>query len=244
MSSREPFPFDESYFSSGTYEKVSFRTGSQYWWSNRFYARLVRRYGPPSGRLLEVGCGLGHLLARLAPAYETYGLDVNAWALEQAAANAPGARLQSGSAESLGDFSEGFFHVLIAKHVVEHLPSPEAAIAEFARVLAPGGLAVVSTPNLDSPMRERKGPQWIGYRDRTHISLRTPAEWLAMLGSAGLKARRAFSDGFWDPPYVSGLPVRLQRLLFGAPGGAQAILGVPFLPIRWGESIILILDKG
>jgi SAM-dependent methyltransferase len=243
MTSPESSPFDKTYFSSGTYEKVSFGPGSQYWWSNRFYARLVRRYGPPSGRLLEVGCGLGHLLANLAPRYETYGIDVNDWALEQAAANAPAARLRLGTAEDLSPFSDGFFQAVVAKHVVEHLPRPEEAAAEFARVLAPGGLAIVSTPNLDSPMRKRKGREWIGYRDRTHVSLRSPSEWISILGEAGLSARRVVSDGFWDPPYVRGIPVRLQKMLFGAPGGAQAILGFPFLPLRWGESIILILRR-
>lgn len=243
MSAPGSCPFDDSYFSSGTYERVSFRTGSQYWWSNRFYALLVRRYGPPAGRLLEVGFGLGHLLARLEPPYETYGLDVNSWALDKARSVAPQARLREGTAEDLGAFNEGFFHVLIAKHVVEHLPSPEAAVREFARVVAPGGLAVISTPNLDSPMRARKGAQWIGYRDLTHISLRTPAEWLGLLQEAGFRPRRAFSDGFWDPPYVRGLPTLIQKLLFGLPGGLQAIAAIPFLPVRWGESVILILDK-
>jgi ubiquinone/menaquinone biosynthesis C-methylase UbiE len=243
MSAPESSPFDEAYFSSGTYEKVSFRAGSQYWWSNRFHAILVRRYGPPRGRLLEVGFGLGHLLARLEPPYETYGLDVNPWALEKAVEVAPRARLRQGSAQDLGAFTDGFFHVVVAKHVVEHLEQPQAAIREFARVTAPGGLAIVSTPNLDSPMRRRKGKEWIGYRDRTHISLHTPDEWLEMLKEAGFRARRVFSDGFWDPPYVRGFPVALQKLIFGLPGGLQAIAGVPVLPVRWGESVILILQK-
>jgi SAM-dependent methyltransferase len=244
MSAPGSSPFDDSYFSSGTYEKVSFRAGSQYWWSNRFYARLVRRYGPASGRLLEVGCGLGHLLARLEPPFETYGLDVNRWALDQARQVAPKARLREGSAEDLTGFDDGAFHALIAKHVVEHLPSPEAAIREFSRVLAPAGLAVVSTPNLDSPMRQRKGPEWIGFRDRTHISLRPPDEWIQMFQGAGFRLQRIFSDGFWDPPYVRGLPLPVQKLWFGLPGGVQAMAGIPFLPVRWGESVIMILDKG
>ena len=243
MSDPGSCPFDDSYFSSGTYEKVSFRTGSQYWWSNRFYALLVRRYGSGKGRLLEVGFGLGHLLARLEPPYETYGLDVNSWALEKARQVAPRARLHEGSAQDLGVFADGFFRVLIAKHVVEHLGQPEAAIREFARVVAPGGCAVISTPNLDSPMRARKGRDWIGHRDRTHVSLHTPAEWLAMLRGAGFRLRRIFADGFWDPPYVRGVPLRIQKLIFGFPGGLQAILGFPFLPVSWGESVILVLNK-
>jgi SAM-dependent methyltransferase len=152
--------------------------------------------------------------------------------------------VRTGSAADLGAFGDGHFHVVIAKHVVEHLPDPDLAVREFSRVLASGGLALISTPNLDSAMRSRKGGQWIGYRDKTHISLRSPAEWTETVRAAGLRVRRVFSDGFWDPPYVPLVPVRIQKLLFGAPGGAQAVLGVPFLPVRWGESIILVANKG
>jgi SAM-dependent methyltransferase len=237
-------PFDETYFSRGPYAGVSFRRFSQYWWSNRFYARLVERFGPRQGRVLEVGCGLGHLLARLPARFEVHGTDVNPWALARAAQVVPRARLQEASAEDLAAFEADWFDVVVAKHVVEHLQHPETAIGEFARILRPGGVVILATPNLDSPMRVRKGKGWIGYQDPTHISLLEPERWLAMLRAAGITPERVYSDGFWDPPYVAGLPTALQKVLFGLPGGLQAVLSVPLLPLSWGESMIVIARNG
>src|SRR3990172_2432495 len=171
-------PFDESYFKTEAYAEVSFARYSQYWWSNRYYALLARKHGPRGGRLLEVGCGLGHLLTWLTGRYRVFGADVNAWALSQARRNVPDGHFVQLSAEDLSVFPGGAFQVIIAKHVVEHLPHPERAVAEMARVLAPGGLLILATPNLDSPMRARKGERWIGYKDPTHVSLKPPAEWL------------------------------------------------------------------
>jgi len=42
------------------------------------------------------------------------------------------------------------FDVAVCWDVLEHLPQPEAAIAELARVLRPGGLAVLALPNVVS----------------------------------------------------------------------------------------------
>jgi len=236
-------PFDESYFKTAAYADVSFRKYSQYWWSNRYYARLARRYGPPQGRVLEIGCGLGHLLTWLADRYQVYGSDINAWALSQARQNVPGGNFAMLSAEDLNAFLSESFQIVIAKHVVEHLPHPEKAISEMGRVLAPGGVLLLATPNLDSPMRKRKKENWVGYKDPTHISLKTPSDWLGCIRQQGLQIRRVFSDGFWDAPYLTWLPAKLQKLVFGAPGGLQAILGWSIIPLRMGESLIVMADK-
>jgi hypothetical protein len=53
-----------------------------------------------------------------------------------------------------------------------------------------------------------------------------------------------FSDGFWDAPYLPGLPKAVQKLFFGAPGGLQAILGWSIIPLRMGESMIVLAKKG
>ena len=240
-------PFAQDYFHRGPYAQVSCRKYSQYWWSNRFYARLVRRHSPaPAGehpRLLEIGCGMGHLLAWLAPDYEVHGSDINEWALEEARQVVPQGHFALLSAEDLSAYPQAHFQVLIAKHVVEHLPHPEQAVAEMSRVLSPGGLLLLATPNLDSPMRLRKKEQWIGYQDPTHISLRPPAEWLELLRQHGLAPYKVFSDGFWDAPYVRGLPTRLQKLIFGLPGGLQAVFGWSIIPLRWGESLIALARR-
>jgi SAM-dependent methyltransferase len=236
-------PFDESYFRTEAYANVSFARFSQYWWSNRFYALLARRYGPPSGRVLEVGCGLGHVLGWLAGRYTVYGSDVNTWALEQARRNVPQGHFVQLSAEDLSAFPVAAFQIVISKHVLEHLPHPEKAIAEMSRVLVPGGLLLVATPNLDSPMRRLKKAGWIGYKDPTHISLKTPTEWLGLFQTHSLRPKRVFSDGFWDAPYLPVLPKTLQKLFFGAPGGLQAILGWGIIPLRMGESLIIMADK-
>ena len=76
-------PFDEGYFSTNAYRDVSFARYSQYWWSNRFYAILARRYGQRGRRLLEIGSGLGHLVGRLENYFKTFATDINTWAIGQ-----------------------------------------------------------------------------------------------------------------------------------------------------------------
>ena len=234
--------FDEKYFSTNTYKNVSFARYSQYWWSNRFFAILARRYGPHGTHLLEIGSGLGHLVGQLEGNFVTAAVDVNHWALVQSKPVAPHTSLHVASAEDL-PFPDGSFGVIIIKHVVEHLPHPGKAISELGRVMAQAGLLILATPNLDSLSRSWKGDKWIGYQDQTHISLKPPHEWLGMLKGAGFKVKRVFSDGFWDVPYLPLLPVLLQKFIFGSLGGLQAVSGLVFLPIRWGESILVVASK-
>lgn len=234
--------FDEKYFSTHTYENVSFAKYSMYWWSNRFYATLARRNGQRGARLLEIGSGLGHLIGQLEDSFETYGMDLNHWAVNESKLVADETGLQTASAEEI-PFADGTFGVVIIKHIVEHLPHPDKAIAEIGRVTAPGGTLILATPNLDSMLKPWKGEQWIGYQDPTHISLHPPSMWLEWIRNSGFSLKRVFSDGFWDVPYIPLLPSQIQKLLFGSLGGFQAITGLVFLPMRWGESIIVIARK-
>lgn len=234
--------FDEKYFSSHTYANITFAKYSMYWWSNRFNAMLARRYGRRGTRLLEVGSGMGHLVGQLDDTFQTYGIDVNHWAVNQSKAVAQKSHLQIASAQDL-PFSDGSFNVVIIKHIVEHLPDPGKAIQEISRVTEKGGTLILATPNMDSLLKPWKGDAWIGYQDPTHISLKPPSEWLSLIEEAGFAPIKVFSDGFWDVPYIPLVPKQIQKLFFGSLGGFQAVTGFVFLPLRWGESIIVIAKK-
>jgi 2-polyprenyl-3-methyl-5-hydroxy-6-metoxy-1,4-benzoquinol methylase len=234
--------FDETYFSTHTYQNITFAKYSMYWWSNRFYAMLARRYGRRGARLLEIGSGMGHLVAQLEDAFETYGMDLNHWAVWESKKVVAKSSLQTASAQEL-PFADGIFNVVIIKHIVEHLPQPEKAIKEIGRVAAKGGILILSTPNLGSLLKPWKGSKWIGYQDPTHISLKQPQEWLETIKEAGFELRCTFADGFWDVPYIRFVPKQIQKLFFGSLGGIQAITGIVFLPMTWGESMIVIATK-
>jgi len=234
--------FDEKYFSTHTYANVSFAKYSQYWWSNRFFATLARRYGRHTSRLLEIGLGLGHLVGQLEDSFETHGLDVNHWAVAQSRSVVKQTSLETASAQDL-PYADATFGVVIIKHIVEHLPDPERAIREIGRILEPDGILILATPNLDGLLKPLKGDAWIGYQDPTHISLKRPAEWLGFIRRAGMNPLKVFSDGFWNVPYIPLVPAPIQKLLFGSLGGLQAITGFIFLPMRWGESVLVIARK-
>jgi 2-polyprenyl-3-methyl-5-hydroxy-6-metoxy-1,4-benzoquinol methylase len=234
--------FDEKYFSTHTYANITFAKYSMYWWSNRFNAMLARRYGKPGTRLLEIGSGMGHLVAQLEDTFDTYGMDLNHWAVKQSQAVIHKTNLQTASAQEL-PYKDGAFNVVIIKHIVEHLPDPQKAIREIGRVTESGGTLILATPNLDSMLKPWKGDKWIGYQDPTHISLKRPAEWLSFIEAAGFELVKIFSDGFWDVPYIRFVPKSIQKLLFGSLGGLQAVTGWIFLPMRWGESILVIARK-
>jgi SAM-dependent methyltransferase len=214
---------------------------NQYWWARRFYASIIRRYAS-GGKLLEIGCGLGHVLARLEDSFDTYGIDVSDYAIDQARENTPKSRLEVAPAEAVASL-DGPFDAIAAFHVVEHLSEPGHVLQECARSTRLGGTLIFATPNPDAPFAERKGDRWYGRRDPTHISLKPPEEWRRITEDAGYSIRRTFGDGLWDVPYVPVVPSIVQLGVFGAPMALQTLAGVPFIPVRFGEALIVIAEK-
>jgi SAM-dependent methyltransferase len=88
--------------------------------------------------VLEIGCGTGRWLAEADATARPIGLDPSAGMLERARRRVPSARLIQGRAEAL-PLAAGLCGAVLCVYVVHHLDDPARAIAEAARVLAPGG---------------------------------------------------------------------------------------------------------
>jgi SAM-dependent methyltransferase len=102
------------------------------------YALAGHWLGP--GTVLDLGCGVGHSYHLLAPR-ETVGVDLDADALQ-------GQERRTVVADMRAlPFPEGTFPNVLSVQSLEHVPDPERVVAEVARVLAPGGVAVFVTPN-------------------------------------------------------------------------------------------------
>lgn len=96
----------------------------------------------PGDRVLEVGCGRGHLTVRLSDrGMDIVGIDANPNASETAESDL----VVHMMAEDL-KFVDDEFDAIIAVHSIEHIPPLEEAFAEMARVLKPGGKALFIYP--------------------------------------------------------------------------------------------------
>ena len=104
------------------------------------------------GRLvLDAGCGTGYGSRLLAAggAREVIGVDQARAVLDMAASELPDSgRLQIGDLHKL-EFEDDKFDLVVCFEVIEYLEDPLAAFDELVRVLAPGGLLLVSSPNRD-----------------------------------------------------------------------------------------------
>lgn len=113
---------------------------------------ILETYAPLAGRhLIDIGCGPGHLARSLAGKGATVtGVDPGADAIAAARAEVPGSPVpglsfERASAETL-PFPDGHFDGAIILNALHHVPKPDAALAEAARVLKPGCPMVIVEP--------------------------------------------------------------------------------------------------
>jgi SAM-dependent methyltransferase len=111
------------------------------------YRAVLDRIG--DGRILDVGCGQGFESARfLSPGRQVVGADYAAEAVSTASATygPDGLRVAQMNALDLG-LAPASFDGACSSHLIEHFTDPEPHVAELARVIKPGGVVCILTPN-------------------------------------------------------------------------------------------------
>jgi SAM-dependent methyltransferase len=153
-------------------------------------------------RVLDLGCRSGALTRHFLEGNSVVGLDVDAAALEKAAAL--GIEPVQANVEDPLPFADASFDAVVAGELFEHLRFPDSLVAEIGRVLRPGGTLVGSVPNafrFQSRLRFLRGrpPE----DDPTHLRMFSPA------------ALRGLLDGFERVhlTYVGGRFARLHARL-------------------------------
>jgi SAM-dependent methyltransferase len=119
---------------------------------HRRIAADVAAVAPDDARVLEVGCGPGHLSVQLAGQHrlEVTGLDLDPAMIARAAANTDRAANRGWRRPSflVGDvaalaFPDRSFDLVVSTLSMHHWADPAAGLAEIGRVLRPGGRALI-----------------------------------------------------------------------------------------------------
>jgi 2-polyprenyl-3-methyl-5-hydroxy-6-metoxy-1,4-benzoquinol methylase len=185
-----------------------------------FYVSYV-----PGGRLLEVGCGNGRQLERLAQAgWKVEGLDFDERAVQTA--RKLGLDVKTGDLES-ARYPDAHFDAVILSHVIEHVPDPVGLLAECRRVLRPGGQLVLATPNSDSWGHRSFGKAWLGLDPPRHLLVFTPRALARAAQRAGfaeaLTTTKAIASGGWFLASVWRARALSERKLAPLPNGREHI---------------------
>ena len=114
-------------------------------WRRRVQRALA--VAPPPGKLLDVGCGTGEFL-RLARSagWDVAGTELSPHGARVAAS--AGMPVFPGEIWEAG-YPSAHFDLVTCWHVLEHVTDPRRFVAEFHRILRPGGYCLLATPNLD-----------------------------------------------------------------------------------------------
>ena len=129
---------------------------------------IVASFVPPSRVVADLGCGTGHLSARLLERSDKLiGIDNSRAMLDQARKRFAGidsSDFRLGEIEHL-PIADGEVDIAVFSLVLHHLPRPEDALREARRILKPAGRVVIADflPHANDVFRTSHGDQWLGF---------------------------------------------------------------------------------
>jgi 2-polyprenyl-3-methyl-5-hydroxy-6-metoxy-1,4-benzoquinol methylase len=186
--------YEEGYFSGRDYvgneSFVKRNVAEVIKWASRVSGE---NYSAGKGkRALDVGCAYGYAAQVLTGfGYDTCGVDVSRWGIQDAKANSGGNVLVCDAQTSL-PFTAESFDLVTCFDVLEHLKFPEKALQNMLECCR--GSLVCTTPNrrVEKPAR-----RLMRDFDETHINVKSPVEWgksLKSIAQEGLVKVETFLD--------------------------------------------------
>jgi 2-polyprenyl-3-methyl-5-hydroxy-6-metoxy-1,4-benzoquinol methylase len=179
-------------------------------------AAILRHFVlPVHPRLLDVGCAMGAMLEEAkAAGWDPVGVETSKFAANYAAEHT-GCPVYAGTLEKAA-FSSESFDVVTLMDVIEHVPQPSGLVEEIYRVLRPGGVVFIVTPNFASFFVWLYGSKAYGVWPDQHVVYFRPSTMAQLLRKAGFATVIAGSRDFYGD--------NLRRLL--GRKGARAEAGI------------------
>jgi 2-polyprenyl-3-methyl-5-hydroxy-6-metoxy-1,4-benzoquinol methylase len=207
---------------------------------NRRLDEILRHTDGQRGLLLDVGCATGVLLelARLR-GWDVRGVDVSEYATRIARDYY---RLDAFTGElAEAAYPDEHFDVVVMDDLIEHVADPSALVEESHRILKPGGLLTLNTPNRAGVWHFLMGRRWFHYKQSEHTYFFSPKVIRALLKRHGFRVLDVHSSSkIIDLNYAFG---RLRYYNLGLSNllvqtvGRLLIASVTF-PIRVGEMAV------
>lgn len=170
-----------------------------FWWDqarHRMYDDFCRRFvAGRSGRLLDVGCGLGFFLKKMREfgSWEAFGCEISPEGAGYARDTLGLPNIFNGRLED-GPFKERSFDLVTLWDVLEHIPDPDPLLSRVRELLKPGGMVFIHTPNVQLQLWKARAKRllWgiradIHYLEAAaHLNLYSARTLLILLGRNGL----------------------------------------------------------
>jgi SAM-dependent methyltransferase len=177
----------------------------------RLVLRALRRHAPQVTEVLDVGCGLGEMIAFLSgelPHVGFTGVDFSPGAIESCRRRFPDHRwaVANVATEDL----PSPYGAVVCSELLEHLDAPGTALARIARSLTPGGTIVVTVPNGKVFATERA----VGHV--RHPTLAVLYEWFESAGLEVVESRRWGWPGYLALKYAANVDPERALTAFGS----------------------------
>jgi 2-polyprenyl-3-methyl-5-hydroxy-6-metoxy-1,4-benzoquinol methylase len=146
-----------------------------------------------TNRMLDVGCGIGYFLAEAAKRkWEVYGTEFTPEAVE--ICRGKGINMQEGSLNP-AHYAPESFDVIISIEVIEHINHPREEVQKFARLLRPGGVVYLTTPNFNSVSRKILHEKWNVLSYPEHLCYYTPKTLTRLFAGFGFRREKIKTTG-------------------------------------------------
>jgi len=145
-----------------------------------------------NARLLDIGCSFGGFLeavSKLYPSCDLYGTEISDFAYHHLKKNSK-TKIFKGDINQT-NFPPQFFDVITMLEVIEHLPSPRKDLGTVQKLLKPGGLLVIQTPNVGSLEARIKKGRFTNFLPG-HLVLFSRKTLRQLLKRAGFKVKKLY----------------------------------------------------
>lgn len=153
------------------------------WWGREYSG--VFRWVPRGVKVLDVGCGFGESVAyHAARECEAHGIEADENILR--VGERFGLSVRAGLFRA-ADFAADSFDYVTLDQVIEHSSDPLALLKDVERVLKPGGIVLLSTPNASSLMARWFGERWLHWHSPYHLQLFSARSLAVAAAAVGLR---------------------------------------------------------